>query len=398
MPPRKPHTKSRKGCIQCKLRHTKVWSYSSRGFNYLTTTSQCGEQHPQCSTCSRLGVECTWANWKPLRAPTRSPRLEEVHTPPLITRFDNISRSLSGHNGTPEDLALDDLKLLHHFTTKTCATLDSVASQQHIWRESVVEIGFQHPFLLRGILSISALHLATLTPESSSNFVVQASNQYNRALLEFRNVLRNIGEGNCVAVFAFSCITVIHAFAVAQIQPPVDPTSDFLNCMRLVQGVVTVLQPHYPVLARSELKPILENGPKGGIQGEILEILQLKSLVKSLPDEDHGETANTYVHAINLLHGVLLEAQEAGENQSYLALLLSWPALLSPKFFASLSIQEPISLIIMAYFASILGHKRTFWWTACWNTCIVHDVESRISPDLIEWLQWPKQRCGNNEA
>ena len=147
---------------------------------------------------------------------------------------------------------------------------------------------------------------------------------------------------------------------------------------------MTVLQPHYQALTRSELNPILENGPKGGIQGEILEILQLKSLVKSLPNEDHGETASTYVHAIDLLHGVILEAQEAGDNQSYLAPLFSWPALLSPKFFASLSIQEPVSLIIMAHFASILGHKRTSWWIACWNTCIVHDIESRINSDLIK--------------
>ena len=234
MPPSKPHTKSRKGCIRCKLRHTKVWPHSSCGFNHWTISSQCGEQHPQCSTCSRLGVKCIWPNLDPLHAPARSPHLEEVRTPHLITRFEIVSKSLSGHNGIQEDLALDDLKLLHHFTTKTCTTLDSVGSQQHIWSESIVQIGFQHPFLLRGILSISALHLATSTPESNSNFVIQVSNQYNRALLEFRNVLSNIGEGNWVAVFAFSCITFIHAFAVAQIQPPMDPTSDFLNCMRLV--------------------------------------------------------------------------------------------------------------------------------------------------------------------
>jgi hypothetical protein len=314
-------------------------------------------------------------------------------TPGLITSFNNISRSLSGHITTLEDLAIDDLRLLHHFTTKTCATLDSVVSQQHIWQESVIQLGFQHPFLLRGILGISALHLATLYPDSSANFVIQASNQYNRALLDFRKVLQTVGEENCVAVFAFSCFTVIHAFAVAQVHQPHDPISDFLNCMRLVQGVVAVLAPHYAALSTSELSPILDNGPKGGIQGEILEILKLKALVKSLPDDDRGETADAYLHAIDLLHTVLLESQKAGENQSCLALLFSWPALLSPKFFSSLSIQEPVSLIIMAHFASTLNHKKNFWWITCWNTCIVNDVESRLSPDLHEWLVWPRQMC-----
>jgi len=135
--------------------------------------------------------------------------------------------------------------------------------------------------------------------------------------------------------------------------------SDFLNCMHLVQGVVSVLKPHHSALLIGELSPILENGPKGGIRGEILEILQLKALVNSLPDDDRGETADVYLHAIDLLHTVLLESQKAGENEIYLALLFSWPALLLPKFFSSLSIQEPVSLIIMAHFAGILGHNKS---------------------------------------
>jgi len=291
---------------------------------------------------------------------------------------------------------MDDLKLLHHFTTKTYATLDSLVSQQNIWRESIVQVGFQYPFLLRGILAISALHLATLNPDLRANFVIQASNQYSRALLDFQNVLHDVREENCAAVFAFSCLTVIHAFAVAQIHQPKEPILDFLNCMRLAQGVVTVLQPHYSTLLVSELGPILENGPKGGIQGEIREILQLRTLIESLPEDEHGKKAAAYLHAVDLLHSVSLESQNGGEGQSYIALLLSWPATLSPKFFTSLSILEPASLIILAHFAGVLGHKKGVWWIASWDTYIINDVDSRLSPDLLEWLVWPRQVCTDN--
>jgi hypothetical protein len=232
-----------------------------------------------------------------------------------------------------------------------------------------------------------------LKPDSSGQFVIQASNHYNRALPDFRNVLQNVDEENSVAVFAFACITAIHAFAVAQIHQPQDAISDFLNCMRLVQGVATVLRPHYSTLLISELGPILENGPKGDIDGEIPEILQLKTLV--IPNDDHNEIANVYLDALDLLHTVLLESQGGKDNQSYLALLFSWPALLSPKFFSSLAIQEPVSLIIMAHFAGILGHKRSFWWIACWNTYIVNAVESRLDSKFLKWLIWPRQMCEN---
>lgn len=315
----------------------------------------------------------------------------------MINTFNNISRSLRECSSVQEDLAISDLKLLHHFTTKTYATLDSVVSQQDIWRDSLVQIGFQHPFLLRGVLAISALHLATLDPDSSPDFVVQAANQYNCGLQDFRNALQNVGEKNAVAVFAFSCLTVVHAFAVAQVHIPQDPIADFLNCIRLVQGVSIVLRPHYEVLANSELGPILNNSAKGGTQGEIPEMLQLQTLVNSLPDQDRGDTVSAYRHAINLLHTVVLESQTSGKTQSYVSLLFTWPALLSPKFLSSLSIEEPVSLIIMAYFAAILGHKEGFWWIARWNEYIISAVESKLSPDLLEWLLWPRRMCNRAE-
>lgn len=213
------------------------------------------------------------------------------------------------------------------------------------------------------------------------------------ALLDFRKVLHDVREENCVAVFGFSCFTVLHAFAVAQVHKPQDPIADFLNCMRLVQGVATVLQPHYPALMTSALRPILENSAKGGVHGEIPEILQLKTLVHSLLNDDPSEISGAYMHAIDLLHTVLLEAKSSANTQSYLALLFTWPALLSPIFFSSLSIQEPVAIIIMAHFAAILGHKKDVWWIASWNEYILSSVETRLSHDMLEWLTWPRQMC-----
>ena len=304
---------------------------------------------------------------------------------------------MKNYSTAPEGLALDDLRLLHHFTTKTYATLDCVVSQQLIWRDYIVQVGFQHSFLLRGVLAISALHLATLDLKSSAPFVLQASNQYNCALLDFRNVLRSVGEENCVAVFSFSCLTVVYAFAVAQVHELQDPIADFLNCMHLVQGVATVLGPHYPVLMMSDVRPILENSVKGVDSGEIPEILRLKILVHSLPDDDHGETSSAYIHAIDLLHTVFLETKLSVSTQSFLGLIFSWPALLSPIFFSSLSIQEPVAIIIVAHFAAILGSKRDIWWIANWNEYIINSVEARLSNDLLEWLIWPRQICNKIE-
>lgn len=101
----------------------------------------------------------------------------------VIKNFDKVSRSLRDFNTIQEDLVINDLKLLRHYTTKTYATLDFADDQQDIWRDAMVQIGFRHPFLLRGVLAISALHLATLQLNLSSDLVVQASSHYNKALV-----------------------------------------------------------------------------------------------------------------------------------------------------------------------------------------------------------------------
>lgn len=262
----------------------------------------------------------------------------------------------------------------------------------------MVQIGFRHPYLLRGVLAISALHLATLNPDLAVDFLVQASAQYNCALLDFRHTLQDVNDENCVAVFAFSCITVIHAFAVAQIHKPVNPIEDLVNCMRLVQGVGAILRPHWETLKATELGPLLENSPKGGIRGEVPEVLQLKSLVSLLPNYDEGATAVTCLHAIDLLHTVLIECEPRAENQPYMAFLFTWPALLSPEFFSSLSEHEPVSIIILAHFAAMLGQKGSCWWIACWNTYILRSVETILSTDLLKWLSWPKKIMGISDT
>lgn len=290
-----------------------------------------------------------------------------------------------------DQLAIADLKLLHHFTTKTYATLDTVVSQQCIWQDTVIQIGFQYPFVLRGVLAIAAVHLAMLNSTSRVDFIVQASTLYNRALVDFRNVLRSVNDENCTPIFAFSCLTVIHAFAIAQVQAPQDPVGDLLNCMHLIRGVNAILQPHWVRFMTSELSPLLENGWRRGVHGEIPEILQLKALVKSLPGRDQEAYANDYIQAIDQLHAIMLEVKASGDDQSCLALLFSWPVLLPQKFFSLLSTREPIPMIITAHFAAIFQYKADCWWLANWGKNILRAVGAALNADLRKWLQWPDQ-------
>jgi len=290
-----------------------------------------------------------------------------------------------------EHLAIDDLKLLHHFSIATYATLDNVVAQRRLWQEDIIQIGFQYPFVLRGILAISSLHLASLDSNVGSVLLIKASTQHNYALSDFRAALTSVDDSNCTAIFAFACLTVIHAFAVARIQIAKDPVADIQNCMQLIRGVNSILQPHWTQLMATELSPLLNNEWRRGVFGEVPEILRLKVLIDSLPDLDNGTTRAAYVEAVEQLHTVFLEVTAATGERSDLALLFTWPIMLSGKFLLLLSARQPVALVILAHFTALFHTMGNCWWLAGWNEHIIDALDLALSADFQDWLTWPKQ-------
>ena len=279
-----------------------------------------------------------------------------------------------------------DLALLHHFTTVTHATLNNMESQQHIWQDVIVKIGFEYHFVLRSILALAALHQTTILKSKSAELYIQASTHLNLALQDFHKELSDVNPTNCNAIFAFSTITVMHAFVAAVIQPLEDTLAALLDCLRLVRGVTTVLAPHYMIMVDMELAPLIRNGMRKDVAGEVPEVLRLRDLVDLNNDE---ATKEAYLHAINLCHETYLQVLACGEQESDQALLMTWPATVSEKFFSLMSARDPVALVILAYFASLFRHIRPCWWLEGWHGRVLTAIESEVSPECSQWLQWP---------
>src|SRR5271156_6658675 len=102
MPSRRQHTKSRHGCVQCKLRRVK-----------------CCAQTPICSNCQRRGENCSFlSTFQPLKASNTASYLSS----PALTSVPITGGTL---NGVPNALGLDlqTLELMHHYSTFVCFTL-----------------------------------------------------------------------------------------------------------------------------------------------------------------------------------------------------------------------------------------------------------------------------------
>ncbi|KAH8831243.1 hypothetical protein DL96DRAFT_816179 [Flagelloscypha sp. PMI_526] len=140
---RRNHTKSRFGCRSCKRRRVK-----------------CDETgYPQCKNCETRDIECDWPE---LYAPLQEEEMRPVHAhlqrqPFLAHPFD-----------------MNDLELLHHFTTSTCTSFLDVASsgsQQIIrtYQQTAPKVALSHPFLMHALQALSALHLHWLNRDSPTS-------------------------------------------------------------------------------------------------------------------------------------------------------------------------------------------------------------------------------------
>lgn len=100
--PRKGHTKSRKGCLNCKRRRVK-----------------CSETTPECDHCMRLGLSCEWPAGMLTTTTTSAAPMSPVMVSPSHT--------------TPTDFSMTDFRFFHHFINGAHPTLPF--NGKAIWME-----------------------------------------------------------------------------------------------------------------------------------------------------------------------------------------------------------------------------------------------------------------------
>ncbi|CAG9997768.1 unnamed protein product [Clonostachys byssicola] len=152
--PCKGHTKSRRGCFNCKRRRVK-----------------CPETLPRCNNCVRLGLNCTYPPEGGLVPASRPSHTSSPMTMPL--------------SSSPTRFTIEDLRFFHHFLFAAYPPLP--IGGKEIWRDmAALSHGFD--YLVHAVLGLAASHL-TLASRNEIDYSahalshrVQAINSLNTAL------------------------------------------------------------------------------------------------------------------------------------------------------------------------------------------------------------------------
>jgi hypothetical protein len=292
-----------------------------------------------------------------------------------------------------------DLRLMHHFTSVLGFELANADTPEAraLWTQHAVKLGFKHEFLLRGILAVSAFHLAHLYPDRKVEYEIIGTRHQSLGLTVFQETLAHVDETNCHALFAFSCLLIVIAFASSTKERSGDFTHDVLQWFYLLRGTDTVLNMHHDTIRCSFLKPLLDEMAhvENTAAHRFPDTDQITKLFRvcSTPDHDK-ETAQAIDLAIHSLLSTFIQASLLKTRGSGTVLAtFVWPINLAPRFLDLLSEKQPEAMVILAHYCVLIHWSENKhegnWFIAGWAAYMLETISDSIPEVWQQQLEWP---------
>ncbi|KAK7192542.1 hypothetical protein DPSP01_006484 [Paraphaeosphaeria sporulosa] len=408
MPSKVHHSKSRHSCSRCKLRRVK-----------------CDLQAP-CTNCRRRQEDCS---------------LTSARTSRLISAEQQASFSPSpvAHDGSrqlrlPDDFAFlsllvpilaeqspprpltwtEDLFLMSHFTSATSYTLSHREADQHMWRVVIPEMAIPQPFLMHGLLAVSAMHLSYLRQNERTKYEMQSSYHQALATSQLRSVLTNITSENCSAAFALcALLTLISMIYIARRTDAERERSgtgfidDIVHHFMLTRGIGGVLADHWVTILSGPLRILstdkLEDPDTYTLSPQIdQQFLALRErLIPSLGSTDPAalQTCLDALAGLELVykHCYFLHPH-LPRAKLEIGVALRWMSLVPAEYMALLKQRNTMALILLAHFIVLFANFGDEWFLQGWCEQAMKSIETIVSEQGYAGLKWPLEQLKEKHA
>jgi hypothetical protein len=296
-----------------------------------------------------------------------------------------------------------DLQLLQHFTLDISRTLAEESKDITLWQRLVPLIAFEHPLVMHGLLAVSALSHARQSLPTKAVCIARAEMHHALTLPSFIHELNHPNETNIDALYVASVLLSFHHFAKGP-QPGqylIFGESGQPEWLGLLGGVRTML-------ARRGRKPSQEldavHAEHSSFPAELLlqhvrvpalEYLeptkQLRRLIQDPSEEVNWcESFETAVDNLEMCftHAFVDDGHPDGVRPRN-HLIMAWLYLLELDFLATLQAKNPLALIVVAHFATMLHQLHHCWLMYDWGLHLMDGVERHLHARYKGWLEWP---------
>jgi hypothetical protein len=295
-----------------------------------------------------------------------------------------------------------DMELLHHWTTVTCQASMDFATAIELHRTTVVQMGFEYPFLMHLLLAMAARHLVYLRPRKQSTYRHAADTHAASGLSLFQLEIANLTTKNCHACFAFSTSLGLFAWASQELDKPsalfFKPSSNYqaadIRWVNLHRGTSTILRELWPVLESGpchvlfdDWKGLDPDRPDPLHRDDEKHLRGLAGAWKDLPEKQKEILDTNLKVTIRSLSMVDIHL-----GPSKLASGISWFSHISDEFIQMLSEKTPEALLIVCYYCVVLKRLGETWWMNGKAENLLRTVMTELGGGWETWTRWPMEK------
>lgn len=255
----------------------------------------------------------------------------------------------------------------------------------------VLQEALQAPFLMHGILALSALHLSHFqSNQESLDWLNTALAHKNTALSMFSEQLPNITQANAKAMMSFAGLAVAFSFASALnlIPSGEGPSlSSLTYIFTLSRGVQTVFNAESKFLRESNFSPLFDTiAPDEPIPDQFLNAFErLEKLNVECYRQLQDHEMVTYQRAIAYMREL---APFTFAEPTSLTLLVGWAIRAPGKYLGDLNESNPFALVVLAHYCVFMHLARENWCVGSWGRIVLQEISQNLAPEWYGHIEW----------
>lgn len=299
-----------------------------------------------------------------------------------------LERAVISETSTPaipptSSMRTRELELMYRFSTRTYLTFSATGVSPEVWKSFAVQEALEHDFLMDGLLSLAALHIAAEKELESGEYVRIALEYQNRALISFREALSHLTAENCNSTFACSVIAMMSTLF---------STGCILQAFELLEGIRYVSKTGREWLQTGPFGPVFDLWflPISSIQDSDINmaLLELAAFNDNLSSTATQERQATFTDAISHLHTCFSKDKE---------MVLLWLAMTGEEFMSGLKRHEPMAILIFLHWGVLLDRLHDEWWVEGAGKRLVEELALKLEEYGQVWVDmtiWARRQVG----
>jgi hypothetical protein len=278
--------------------------------------------------------------------------------------------------------------------------VDDELDKNGIWLHHLPKWGISFPPILHLILSLAALHLASMEPSTRLGYLSQADNQFTFGVRSVTDILLLLDAENCQLIYISATLICLVYFARGP-QP-----GEFLvfsqtgqsEWLILLRGVRSILSSHRERIFTGVLTPAPDkdlSGVSPELQGELDDhLLHIETVGQWIESQVMDESIRAvYQSALDDLVSMfrqVFEYRSSGKDGLHIMhLVVGWICQLKEEFIVLLEQRDCYALVTFSHWTLLLKYMQSSWLMRGWDEHVAFGVKSCLREDLHGWIEWP---------